>query len=83
MIAYFANAVDWFVPINSLSMKNILVLSSLSLRGAEKSINKCGFESLSSRISLCHQSCQNTSENKKTVVSGLLKVKVHGLERLR
>ena len=30
-----------------------------------------------------HQSCQNTSENKKTVVSGLLKVKVHGLERLR
>lgn len=30
-----------------------------------------------------HQSCQNTPENKKTVVSGLLKVKVHGLERLR
>ncbi len=30
-----------------------------------------------------HQSCQNISENKKTVVSGLLKVKVHGLERLR
>ena len=29
-----------------------------------------------------HQSCQNTSENKKTVVNGLLKVKVHGLERL-
>ena len=27
-----------------------------------------------------HQSCQNTSENKKTVVNGLLKVKVHGLE---
>lgn len=29
-----------------------------------------------------HQSCQNTSENKKTVVNGLLKVKVHGVERL-
>lgn len=29
-----------------------------------------------------HQSCQNISENKKTVVNGLLKVKVHGLERL-
>ena len=29
-----------------------------------------------------HQSCQNISENKKTVVSGLLKVKVLGLERL-
>lgn len=29
-----------------------------------------------------HQSCQNTSENKKTVVNGLLKVKVHGMGRL-
>lgn len=31
----------------------------------------------------CHQSCQNISENKKTVVSGLLKVKVHQLDCLR
>ena len=30
-----------------------------------------------------HQSCQNISENKKTVVSGLLKVKVHQLDCLR
>lgn len=29
-----------------------------------------------------HQSWQYTSENKKTVVSGLLKVKVHRMERL-